>query len=276
MKMRKKQRRSKSGDKGLVARLVVEKDGAAFLGQTRVSLLEKIEETGSINRAAKEIGVSYKAAWDSIDAMNNVADDPLVVRSTGGKNGGGTSVTENGKRFIRAFRTIEDEYQKSLEAVNGVDRDFIEAQRTLQRFAMTTSARNQFAGTVVRVLNGAVNAEVEIKIDSRHKITAIIPLNSVMDLGIKKGSLVHAIFTASSVMLSTDVGLKISARNQLGGTISRLEKGAVNSEISLDLGDGKTVCATISNSSVEELGLTVGIKSRALVKSSDVLVAVVR
>ena len=53
----------------------------------RIKLLEKIDETGSMSKAAKEVGISYKAAWDAIDKMNNVADEPLVMKVTGGRKG---------------------------------------------------------------------------------------------------------------------------------------------------------------------------------------------
>ncbi|OXH85109.1 molybdenum-dependent transcriptional regulator, partial [Burkholderia multivorans] len=62
-------------------------------GATRIALLAAIGDTGSITRAAKAVGLSYKAAWDAIDTMNNLAGEPLVVRSTGGKGGGGTTLT---------------------------------------------------------------------------------------------------------------------------------------------------------------------------------------
>ena len=62
----------------------------AFLGDTRIKLLEAIALHGSISQAAKTVPLSYKAAWDAIDAMNNLAPEPLVIRTTGGKHGGGT------------------------------------------------------------------------------------------------------------------------------------------------------------------------------------------
>ena len=74
----------------LRSRLEVDTEFGSFLGDTRIRLLEAIDKHGSISQAAKAVPLSYKAAWDAIDAMNNLADQPLVVRSTGGKNGGGT------------------------------------------------------------------------------------------------------------------------------------------------------------------------------------------
>lgn len=67
--------------------------GQTLGGAARIALLAAIGETGSITRAAKAVGLSYKGAWDAIDTMNNLAGEPLVLRATGGKGGGGTTLT---------------------------------------------------------------------------------------------------------------------------------------------------------------------------------------
>ncbi|HNO89171.1 MAG TPA: winged helix-turn-helix domain-containing protein, partial [Rhodocyclaceae bacterium] len=84
----------------LVGTLTVDTEFGTFLGDTRIRLLEAIERYGSISQAAKAVPLSYKAAWDAVDAMNNLAEEPLVERSVGGKHGGGTSLTEYGQRVI--------------------------------------------------------------------------------------------------------------------------------------------------------------------------------
>jgi len=85
----------------------VHKDDNKFLGRDRIELLEKIEECGSITKAARAVGISYKTAWDTINTMNNLADKPLVHPLTGGKGGGGTSLTAEGKKVITHFKTIQ-------------------------------------------------------------------------------------------------------------------------------------------------------------------------
>lgn len=68
--------------------------------------------------------------------------------------------------------------------------------------------------------------------------------------------------------------MKISARNVLHGTITSIHKGATTAHVQIDLGDGKIVTAAITNEAVEELGLAVGHQAAAVVKASDVMVAV--
>lgn len=71
-----------------------------FLGPSRIELLEAIAEHGSIVKAAKAVGISYKTAWENIETMNNLADAPLVERLVGGKEGGGTRLTAQGQQTI--------------------------------------------------------------------------------------------------------------------------------------------------------------------------------
>lgn len=93
------------------------KGGKNFLGRGRVDLLERIGECGSIAKAARAVGMSYKAAWDAVDIMNRLSPEPLVVRISGGKDGGGTQLTEAGKRIIGMFRLMEREHREFMSAM---------------------------------------------------------------------------------------------------------------------------------------------------------------
>ena len=92
-------------------------DGHAFLGRGRVSLLEEIDTTGSISQAARHMGMSYKKAWRLVQAMNELAGDPFVVRTSGGTGGGGTVLTPKGREMIATFRAIDAQYRAFLDEV---------------------------------------------------------------------------------------------------------------------------------------------------------------
>ena len=96
-------------------RLWLMKDGRSFLGEGRVALLKAIVEHGSISAAARSMNMSYKKAWEAIDAMNSLSDEPLVIRSTGGSGGGGTKVTEAGREAVALYEDINSKCNTFLD-----------------------------------------------------------------------------------------------------------------------------------------------------------------
>lgn len=87
-------------------RLWVCTDEGTYLGEGRISLLIEIEKHGSISKAAKAMKMSYKKAWNLIDSMNKQGNELLVLRKTGGKNGGGSEVSTAGKKAIKLFTEL--------------------------------------------------------------------------------------------------------------------------------------------------------------------------
>ena len=88
------------------SRAWLEWHGESLLGQGRLALLEALQERGSISAAARSLGVSYRAAWRWIDAMNQAAGQPLVTTATGGRGGGGAQLTPAGEAVIEAARLL--------------------------------------------------------------------------------------------------------------------------------------------------------------------------
>ncbi len=88
---------------------------AIALGPGKVDLLEAIDRSGSISQAAKEIELSYRRAWDMVDTMNQCFKKPLVSSSTGGKGGGGATLTPLGKRMIQLYRAMESAAETSTK-----------------------------------------------------------------------------------------------------------------------------------------------------------------
>lgn len=139
---------------------------------------------------------------------------------------------------------------------------------------MKSSARNQFACKVTGIIPGPVNAEVELTLDSGDRIVSIVTMGSVNELGLRPGSEAVALIKAPWVILMTDdAGLKTSARNHLRGTVSRLAKGAVNTEVTLQTAGGLTVNAIITNESANSLGLDIGTSVSAIIKASHIILA---
>jgi molybdate transport system regulatory protein len=86
-----------------------------FFGPGPVELLERINETGSINQAAKQMQMSYKKAWEIINMLNTQAANPLVVTQTGGASGGGSIISAEAKELIAWHRSLRDRFKAFLE-----------------------------------------------------------------------------------------------------------------------------------------------------------------
>lgn len=268
-------RRSKVKENRVEGRLWVEKGGASFLGHGRIALLRHIDALGSISSAAKAMGMSYKAAWQAVDAMNNLADRPLVERTTGGRHGGGTRLTDEGRAITAMFEQVEQEYHQFLKRLSDGMADFDHFNQLMRRLSMKSSARNQFVGKVVRVTPGAVNGEVVLDIGDGQQIVSIITNESIEELKLKKGREAYALIKASSpILMVEDTPLRSSARNRLCGTVVSCVEGAVNGEVGLELAGGKRLTAIITNESIRSLGLKEGVRACALIKASSVILAV--
>ncbi|RJG04252.1 TOBE domain-containing protein [Noviherbaspirillum sedimenti] len=250
-------------------------DGENFGGTGRIALLAQIAACGSITRAAKAAGMSYKAAWDAIDAMNNLAGEPLVERLAGGKGGGGTRLTQRGAQLVANFATIEREHRRFVELLDSQAGGIADDYLLVRRMAMKTSARNQFFGRVTALKAGAVNDEVTLEVAGGHSIVAIVTHESTESLGLQPGAEAFALIKSSMVILVTDdEGAKFSARNRLRGTVARVQPGAVNAEVVLELSGGATLAAIVTNESSQALGLAVGQPVTAIFKASSVILGV--
>lgn len=239
-----------------------------------LELLERIDATGSISTAAGAMGMSYKAAWQAVERLNNMSEQPVIERQTGGKNGGGSRLTTYGRRLITVYRGIEKEREVLIAALGQRLDDFEHYQQLIRRFDMKTSARNQFLGHVKILKKGAVNAEVVLDIGGGDELVAVITNDSVDHLALAPGVEAYAMVKAPWVIVTTDESFKTSARNRLCGTVVRCQKGAVNGEVVIELPGGKRVVATITNESIHELGLAEGSPACALIKASHVILAV--
>ncbi|HET8871651.1 MAG TPA: TOBE domain-containing protein [Aquabacterium sp.] len=250
-------------------------NGASLGGASRIALLAQIAECGSITQAAKAVGMSYKGAWDAIDAMNNLAGEPLVERLVGGKGGGGTRLTDRGMQLVHNFQVIEQEHQAFVQRLGQHAAQLTQDYSLIEQMAMKVSARNQFAGTVTAIKQGAVNDEIEIGLPSGQSIVAVLTSESTRNLGLQVGGPALAWVKSSSVVVMTGGGsVRLSARNQLTGAVVRLHAGAVHTEVVIDLGQGLSVAAVVTHESAMSMGLSEGVTATALFKASSVMVGV--
>jgi molybdate transport system regulatory protein len=252
----------------LSSSLSVGRGRAGRVGADRIALVEAIGQAGSITGAAQRLGLSYRAAWDAVQALNNLFDEPLIAAAPGGAKGGAASVSARGLRLVDAYRRMEVRLAQAWADVEADSAD-------LWSLGMRTSARNALGGVVAQITEGAVNTEVTVKLADGVTVTAVVTKASVEDLGLKLGSPAIALIKSSFVILAAGTEpLRTSARNQLFGRVLSRTDGAVSSEIVLQLAGGKTLAATLTLESAETLRLDVGDPAIALIKAPHVILAV--
>lgn len=140
---------------------------------------------------------------------------------------------------------------------------------------MNVSARNAFPGRITAIQPGPVNSELQVTTDDGDQIVAIVTTDSLRTLGLQVGKAVVALVKAHWVMLAAVDGQeRFSARNQLRGQVSHMNKGGINTEVVLRLASGGEVCAVLTNEAVAALQLTPGVAAVAIIKASDVVIGV--
>ncbi len=198
-----------------------------------------------------------------------------MVSLAGGRQGGGSRLTAFAQRQIQLFHAVETEYQRFLQNPSENIHDVDAFLHFMRRLSMQTSARNQFVGRVVSLKTGPINAEVTVDLGGANQLTALITTNSADHLGLKEGSEVFALFKASSIIIVPGSGnIKLSARNQLRGTIASCKKGAINAEVIIQFAADQSIVAIITNESLEKLGLKEGDQASAVFKASSVILGV--
>lgn len=108
--------------RGLTLRILAA--GAPAMGPGKAELIERIAHTGSISAAARAMGMSYRRAWQLVEALNQAFREPVVVTAVGGERGGGARVTAYGVRLVKRFRAMEDKACGAIAAqVRRFERD---------------------------------------------------------------------------------------------------------------------------------------------------------
>lgn len=220
----------------------------------RIALLQHIAEQGSITRAAKSAGLSYKAAWDAIDELNNLAQQPLVVRAVGGRGGGGAVLSEEGERVLRLYRRLQSLQAQVLQAAeNAGDLDL------LSRLTLRTSARNQLLGRIVAITRHGHKDLVRLQLAGELHLDAQITHDSTLRLALEIGTEVVALIKAGSLQVLAHDQPSILGENTLRGVVSDvIDADDGPSEVRIGLPGGQTLCALATPEELAPLRLCDG------------------
>jgi len=233
----------------------------------RIALLQHIAEQGSITRAAKSAGLSYKAAWDAIDELNNLAQKPLVERSVGGKGGGGAKLSSEGERVLRLYQKLQALQAQVLEAAEDAS-----DLHLLGRLMLRTSARNQLHGKVIAIDAQGRNDRIRLELAAGLIIDTQITHDSTLRLELETGTEVVALIKAGWLELLAIDHPTAPGNNCLQGTLEEIfdaEDGP--SEVRIGLPNGQTLCALAEPLHLRTLGLAIGKPVQVQFAPSNVL-----
>ncbi|MFE6158385.1 molybdopterin-binding protein [Streptomyces sp. NPDC056486] len=138
---------------------------------------------------------------------------------------------------------------------------------------MSLSIRNQIAGIVTSVTPGEVMATVKVRLDGGQDVTAAITLEAVKELGLAEGSAVKALVKSTEVSLATGPVAGLSIRNQIPGTITDVATGGAMAAVKVSVQGGE-LTAAITKDAVADLKLASGSSVVALIKSTEISLAV--
>jgi molybdate transport system regulatory protein len=255
------------------ALVALHSEGRFLVGRERIKLLEKVAELGSIAKAAKVTGFSYKTAWDSVNAVNNLLPTPAFLTRPGGRSGGGAEVTPEGLRLIATFHRLE---AKLSLISNFIAEEGLQGQEEALLWAVGAriSARNVFQAEVTRVERGPVDVEVVLKFADDLHILSIITNEAADDLGLAPGRMALALVKSPFIQLYGPERAEQGGDNCFLGEVTERIDAERNSEIRLDIAHGKSLHAVVARACADELDLRPGVKAVACFDPSQVILAV--
>lgn len=197
----------------------------------RIEILRLVGQSGSISQAAREAGVSYKAAWQAVDTLTNLAGVALLVRAVGGVGGGGARLTPAGEQLLDAARQMDGARMDVVQRFSGG------AAQALSGAGLRTSMRNQLPSTVKALKRQGQAIRVELCLRDGTALYSRVTHESAELLGLHPGQSVLALCKATAVNVSTSAE-PVLGRNLLQGLVTRASRAAAGGEVALELNSG--------------------------------------
>ncbi len=245
------------------------KNGENFLGPGKIELLHMIEKTGSMNAAAKEMKMSYKAAWERMNSMNALADEPILERQTGGKGGGGTTLTAYGHELIKTYERLHELHRQFINRFSEAGDKPELLANILNRTFLTTSARNQIPSKISDIEFHDLSASVGILLSQETKVISNITSTSVKNMNLHVSSDIYAIIKSSDILICATKPQDRLNINVLEGVVEVVELRQTNTEITLRIDAKTTLVALMQN---EEESFHLGQKAYALISYNNIII----
>ena len=234
----------------------------------RIEILRLIDVKGSISQAARQAGISYKAAWQAIDTLTNLAGVALVEKNVGGAGGGGATLTIAGRQLLEMAMRIEKKRMQLMEEF--LHQDEKSYGSGLPLLGVQTSMRNQLPCLVKSVRMTGPITQVLLELRDKSVLSARITSTSAELLGLKPGLPVIALCKAVGVSVSREMPRSdVPPSNLLSGVVCRIASGTEEDELSIELVSGLQLVGFAPS----ELGVELQERVYALVEESTVVVA---
>lgn len=247
--------------------LDLEMFGKPFLLEKRIVLLRAIEEHGSISKAAKSVPMSYKSAWEAVDMMNALSPEPIVYRETGGKDGGGTTITPYGEKLLENYALLKEEHTRFMKRLSALTDVKNGTFKTIERLAIQLSARNQIQVEVISIESCGLSAKIGLKFKNEQLLYAVITQEAVENLNLEIGEKVTAIFKSSAVIAK--ISNNSYKDNPLRGNITSIEQDDENVKIVVDIGEDDKIVSVMPRGTLE---INVGKDIMFVIQSNDVMI----
>lgn len=199
----------------------------------RLDILKRIGEVGSISEAARGANVSYKAAWQALETLSNLAGAPLVEKAVGGSGGGGARLTQAGTQLLEAAQLLNQARAGVLSTLE------LRAGNTLNLsglvgLGLRTSMRNQLPCTIQSITQAGGTAQVQLKLANGATVVSKITIESAEILGLQPGMSALALCKATAVTVAPEIERR-EGLNLLQGQVISAAPFAPGSEVSVQL-----------------------------------------
>ncbi len=238
----------------------------AELADKRIEILRRIHHVGSISKAAKGAGVSYKAAWQAIETLSNLAGGPLVTKVTGGVSGGGTCLTEKGLEVLK----LADELNRARQEV--LARFQLRSAPSLSNMGLSTlstSMRNIVPVSIYKVKIGSALVRLTLELSDGQKLRSSVTMESTQLLGIKENDSALALFKATAVEIVRAELISQDMENAITGTVIRSVRERKGGECTIQLSTGQTIIGFAR----ADHGLHIGSLAVALIPAEAIVIA---
>lgn len=201
----------------------------------RVEVLRAIHQSGSISEAARVNGVSYKAAWQAIETLSNLAGMPLLDKSVGGSGGGGAFLTPAGLQVLQAADLLAQAKAQTLAQLQGVSQGGANQVSSMMGIGIRTSMRNQLPATVSDIIQTPIGVRIVMALADGQLLCARITHESLELLGLKKKMPILALCKATAVTIAPTI-VALGQVNLLKGYVSRVSRSKTDRQVSMALG----------------------------------------